>query len=60
VIVFDDYYKLDGIGIRPDIGFFGANKIVDEIEGHEILPSVDRVRGGGIVCLAVVRNERMV
>lgn len=56
VVVFDDYYRPDADGRCCDLTKFGANAIVDEIDGAEVLPSEDPLVGGGIVCVAVVRT----
>ena len=57
VIVFDDYYRPDAKGGCPDLKKFGANAIVDAIDGAEVFDSTDPVTGGGYVCFAVVRDE---
>ena len=56
MIVFDDYYLPNDEGECPDISIYGANQVVDAIEGAEVINTLDRVSGGGYVCLAVVRN----
>lgn len=56
MVVFDDYYRPDAAGACPDLAKFGANEIVDAIAGAEVIDSTDPVKGGGIVCLAVVRR----
>ncbi len=56
MIVFDDYYLPNDEGECPDTKIYGANIIVDIIEGAEIINTQDKVVGGGYVCLAVVRN----
>ena len=50
-IVFDDYYQGG-----PDTSLYGANQIVDALDGAEVLPSADPVAGGGTVAIAVVRQ----
>lgn len=57
MVVFDDYYRLDADGRCPDLDAVGANRIVDAIKGAEVLDSSDPVMGGGVVCIAVVRND---
>lgn len=57
-VVFDDYYRPNDAGQCPDIVKFGANVIVDGIEGAKIIDTHDPVAGGGYVCLAVVRGRR--
>jgi len=56
MIVFDDYYLPNDEGECPDTNIYGANQVVDAIEGAEVINTLDRVTGGGYVCLAVVRN----
>lgn len=58
MIVFDDYYLPDAEGKCPDLELFGANKIVDPLE-PEIINTGDKVGGGGLVCLAVLRNNNV-
>lgn len=59
VVVFDDYYRRDHSGRLPDLGRYGANRVVDGLaaEGRrvEILPIADPTRDGGLSHLAVVR-----
>jgi predicted O-methyltransferase YrrM len=59
VVVFDDYYLPGPKGNCVDLNKFGANRIVDAIEGAEVLPSEDKMTmaEGGVVALAVVRRE---
>lgn len=57
-IVFDDYYEPNDLGECPDLERFGANAIVNDIPGVQIIDTGDKVAGGGYVCLAVVRNQR--
>ena len=56
VVLFDDYYLPDAEGRCTDLSLYGANQIVDAIEGAKILPSNDPLMGGGIVALALVRR----
>ena len=58
MVVFDDYYRPADTGPGPDLDTLGANRIVDAIEGHEVLPSTDPLVGGGTVCIAVVRRVK--
>ncbi len=58
MVVFDDYYRPADTGPGPDLDALGANRIVDAIEGHEVLPSTDPLVGGGTVCIAVVRRTK--
>ncbi len=55
VIVFDDYYRPDSKGNGADLSRFGANAIVDQIPGSQVLDSTDPLNVGGTVHLAVVR-----
>jgi predicted O-methyltransferase YrrM len=59
VIVFDDYFKEDREGKIPAIDHQGTNVIVDSLKEKAkwILPSLDRVLGGGTTSLAVIVNE---
>ena len=54
MIVFDDYYEGPNLGWNLDE--FGANRIVDDLPGMEVINTGDPLKGGGVVCLAVVRN----
>ena len=56
VVMGDMLYVLSGKG-GPDLKKFGANAIVDAIDGAEVFDSTDPVTGGGVVCFAVVRDE---
>ena len=53
VIVFDDYYTADDEGRVPDITKVGCNSIVQGLP-HAIIAGKDKLKGGGIVNLAVV------
>jgi len=57
VIVLDDFYSPDENGICPDISKVGCNQLVSKLDpaSYQILPSVDRVRGGGFVHFVTVR-----
>lgn len=55
-IVFDDFYSDMPEGF--DFDQFGANKVVEGIPGWKLMPSTDPVKGGGIVHLVVVRNDK--
>lgn len=56
-IIFDDCYENMPEGF--DYNKYGANKVIIGITGYKkILPSSDQVRGGGIVHLCVVRNDK--
>ena len=54
VVVFDDYYRSNAAGECPDLTKFGANEIIDLIDGAVVLDSEDAVAGGGTVHIAVV------
>ncbi|MFO0271375.1 MAG: class I SAM-dependent methyltransferase [Gemmatimonadota bacterium] len=54
VVVFDDYYQPDARGAMPDVALYGANRVVDLIEGATILPVGDPTKHGGRAHLAVV------
>lgn len=56
IIIFDDYYYNMPEGF--DFDKFGANRVVEKIEGYKVLPSDDPVKGGGFVHLVVVRNDK--
>lgn len=56
-IIFDDYYANMPEGF--DYTKYGANSVVDKLGCFKkLLPSSDQVKGGGIVHLCVVRNEK--
>jgi hypothetical protein len=55
-IVFDDYYLKGKRGELPDLDKYGANAVVDELDGFSILPEGDRCDHGAISHLAVVRK----
>jgi hypothetical protein len=58
VVIFDDYYRVDGEGNIPDLSLYGANAVVDELAAQgrkvEILPVGDKCKHGGLSHLAVV------
>jgi len=54
VIIFDDYYIPDENGKCPDIMKVGCNQLVDELN-FDVLPSADRIKGGGLTAIAVNR-----
>jgi predicted O-methyltransferase YrrM len=53
IIVLDDYYSPDENGDCPDITKFGCNLLVTNLP-HKIMPTKDRVKGGGFTSLVVV------
>jgi predicted O-methyltransferase YrrM len=53
VIIFDDYYSPDHEGKMPDIQRVGCNLLVERLP-HAVIPTQDRVEGGGFVNLAIV------
>lgn len=56
-VVFDDYYLADSEGRIPDTSAVGCNQLVDSLADCSLLDCEgDRVKGGGLVCLAVQRN----
>lgn len=60
VIVFDDFYSKDENGHTVSQEKVGVNKLIrDEMEGKRmhVLPSQDKVSGGGLVHLAVLLNN---
>ena len=58
VVLFDDYYGLDGDGNTLNTSLYGCNQIVDSelpAQCHKgVIPSRDLVSGGGVACLAYV------
>lgn len=54
VVAFDDYYLPNATGECPDVRRFGANEVVDSLDGARIIDTGDPVAGGGYVCLAIV------
>ena len=65
VVVFDDYYMPDGDAPCVDLDRYGANRIVDAIDGAEVLPSTDAltmngrgVRASGSSQASVIRDQR--
>jgi hypothetical protein len=58
LVVFDDYYRVDGEGNIPDLSLYGANSVVDGLAARgrkvEILPIGDQCKHGGLSHLAVV------
>lgn len=53
LIILDDFYTADDLGRMPDIRKVGCNLLVERLP-HAVIPSSDRVEGGGYVNLAVV------
>lgn len=53
VVIFDDYYTPDETGAMPDITKVGCNEVVRNLN-HIVLPSKDRVEGGGFTHLVMV------
>lgn len=51
IIVLDDYYSPDENGKCPDVQKHGCNKLVTSYL-YDLLPTKDRVKGGGFVQLA--------
>jgi len=60
ILVFDDFFSKDKEGNLPDEKNMGVNKLIKEMEayGKVVLPSQDRVLGGGITHLAFVANKQ--
>lgn len=56
-VIFDDYYVPGAKGGLPDLAVYGANAVVDEIEGVQVLPTTDQVKMGWGIRLAMVANE---
>ena len=58
--MFDDFFSKDKEGNLPDEKNMGVNKLIKEMEayGKVVLPSQDRVLGGGITHLAFVANKK--
>ena len=56
IIVFDDFYTEDEDGFIPDLEKVGCNKLLEGIF-HEVIPSKDPVKTGGIVNMAVVFGQ---
>jgi hypothetical protein len=57
VVTFDDYYAKDKDGKVPEDEFLGTNRLIESIGKEDmrcfVLPSQDKVKGGGTVHLAV-------
>ena len=60
IMVFDDFFSKDKEGNLPDEKNMGVNKLIKEMEayGKVVLPSQDRVLGGGVTHLAFVANKQ--
>lgn len=60
ILVFDDFFSKDKEGNLPDEKNMGVNKLIKEMEayGKVVLPSQDRVLGGGVTHLAFVANKQ--
>ena len=58
VIVFDDYFTKDADGNILEDEYLGTNRLFNSLEGRRlVLPSTDRVKGGGITHLAVLIQD---
>ena len=59
ILVFDDFFSKDEFGQQPIEKNMGVNKLVKEIKayGKVVLPSNDRVLGGGRTHIAFVANS---
>jgi len=59
LLVFDDFFSKDEQGNLPEERNMGVNKLIKEIEayGKVVLPSNDRVLGGGRTHIAFVANK---
>ena len=59
LLVFDDFFSKDEFGNQPIEKNMGVNKLIKEIEayGKIVLPSNDRVLGGGRTHIAFVANK---
>ena len=62
LLVFDDFFSKDEHGNEPEERNMGVNKLVKEIEayGKIVLPSNDRVLGGGRTHLAFIANKKAI
>ena len=60
ILVFDDFFSKDNEGNQPLEKNMGVNKLIKEIEayGKVVLPSNDKVLGGGRTHLAFVANKK--
>ena len=60
LLVFDDFFSKDEFGQQPIEKNMGVNKLIKEIEayGKIVLPSNDKVLGGGRTHLAFVSNKK--
>ena len=58
VIVFDDYFTKDPEGNILGDEYLGTNRLFEELKGRKVvLPSSDRVKGGGHTHLAVLIQD---
>jgi len=62
ILVFDDFFSKDEFGQQPEEKNMGVNKLIKEIEAYAkvVLPSNDRVLGGGRTHIAFVANSKKV
>ena len=60
LLVFDDFFSKDEEGKQPEERNMGVNKLIKEIKayGKIVLPSNDRVIGGGRTHLAFIANKK--
>ena len=60
LLVFDDFFSKDENGNEPEKRNMGVNKLIKEMKayGKVVLPSNDRVLGGGRTHLAFVANAK--
>ena len=60
LLVFDDYFSKDQEGNLPKESNMGVNKLIKEMKayGKVVLPSTDRVFGGGITHICFVANKK--
>ena len=60
ILVFDDYFSKDQEGKLPEEKNMGVNKLIKEMKayGKVVLPSSDRVVGGGITHICFVANKK--
>ena len=62
IIMFDHYFRPDDDKMAPNDAYYGVNKVWDSLKGNKdirkfILPSGDKVNGGGFTNLMLILND---
>lgn len=58
LILLDDFYTPDDEGKCPDLGKYGCNMLVSELDGVVVLPMKNKVKTGGWTQMAMVLGVR--